>query len=94
MSQQCVLPVQKVKLILEGDSAHVTPTGSAASGPGVLNTRCEPAGMGPEEGQEDGWKAGSLLLRGQAERVDTVQSGKNQTPGKACCGLPLLKGDL
>lgn len=27
MNQQCVLPVQKTSLILEGDSAHVTPLG-------------------------------------------------------------------
>ncbi|TRZ26084.1 hypothetical protein HGM15179_001056 [Zosterops borbonicus] len=34
MSQQCVHPIQKAKLILEGDSAHVTPLGELHQGLG------------------------------------------------------------
>ena len=51
---------------------------------------CSTLGVSPEEGQEDAQKAGTPLLRRQAEEARLVQPGEEKALGRTHCGLPVL----
>jgi len=53
-----------------------------------------PAGLGPEEGQEDDQGAGAPRLEGRAERVGAVQPGAEKAPGTPYGSIPVLKEGL
>jgi len=49
---------------------------------------------GPEEGCEDGQRAGAPLLWRQAEGAEPVELGQEKAPGRPHCGLPVLERSL
>jgi len=46
----------------------------------------------PEEGHEDYQKAGAPPIRGQAERVETLQPEEDKMPEGPYSGLPVPEG--
>ncbi|KAK4820564.1 hypothetical protein QYF61_001627 [Mycteria americana] len=110
MSQQCALTAQKASHILgcikrsmaSRSREVILPLCSAEASPRLLHPALEPSaqeghgavGAGPEEGHENDLRAGAPILRGQAERVRTVQPGEEKATGRPHSSLPVLKGGL
>jgi len=81
-----------------GDSATLLHSGE--SPPGVLcpapelsaQDRRGPVGAGPEEGCQNGLRAGTPLQWGKAERVGAVQPGEKKAAGTPYCSLLVPEG--
>ena len=66
------------------------PAGLSRLGPPPQERRAA-VGAGPEEGGEDGQRAGAVLLRREVEGVGPVQPGEEEVPRRHHYGLLALE---
>lgn len=92
MSQQCVLPVQKAKLILEGDSAHVTPLVVLHQDLGSLTQDVNLQEWVQRRARKMAGRLDHVFYEDRLRELTLFSLEKNRLQGRLAVAFPCLKG--